>query len=334
MFIQNQLQLSALARDDTEEQVLNLLMNLTEAILSGAQPEKLLSSSVSFSSNSMKTEGDKYELDSYNNLYLISFGKASQKMAKWVLDHFPRSFSRIIIVSPDGCEEYLKESEDILFFKGGHPKPNKQSIEAAEKSIQLLEKMTEDDLCLFLISGGGSALFEKPGFDIPFSDYLDLAELLLNSNANIHEINTIRKHFSDVKGGRLAQFTKATLVSFIISDVIGNDISSIASGPTSPDKTTWINCKEIFMKYSLLSHLPESCLSVLNQGLDGNLPDSPSEDQLFLHVNNYIVGDNTKIIREIKNHLKAEVDVVILDTEISGESREVGFELANIAMEN
>ena len=328
MFVKNKSELIDLGRNEVERRILTELIELTDFILSESQPSNMMSSSISVSGDKIIVCSTELDLKQYKNCYLIAFGKASQKMTKWMLEHFSEYFSRIIIVSPDSIEEFLKISANISFYQAGHPKPTSQSVKAAEEVVSLLEDSEKDDLCLFLISGGGSALLEQPAYNIPFTDYETLVDLLLSSNASIQEINTIRKHFSKIKGGKLAQTTQASIVSIILSDVLGNDVSSIASGPTAPDSTTWKDCHFILSKYSLLNRIPRSISVVLEQGKNLEIPDTPSEDELFEHVQNYIIGDNLKLQQILLNHLHSKGDSAILNSKMFGESKEIGQKFA------
>ncbi len=324
MFVKNKSRLIDLGRDEKEKEIISELVQLTDYILSEAQPSKMMSSSLSITNETITISNTEYALNQYNNFYLIAFGKASQKMSKWFMERFSKYFSRIIIVSPDSLDVFFKTIEEVVYFQGGHPKPTEQSVKAAEEVGALLEKTTKDDLCIFLISGGGSALLDQPDYDISFTDYENLVDILLSSNASIQEINTIRKHFSKIKGGKLAQKTEAQIISFILSDVLGNDVSSIASGPTVQDVSTWKECQDIFSNYSLLDLLPDSVSSILNQGLNCEISDTPSKEELFNHVQNYIIGDNTKLLSLVQDHLRSLGISMIIHDSIVGESRQVG----------
>ncbi|MCE7741260.1 MAG: DUF4147 domain-containing protein [Candidatus Heimdallarchaeota archaeon] len=328
MFVKNRFELQDLGRNEKEKEAINELVEVAEFILNESQPSKMMPSSLSVSNEKLTINDTSYVLNQYNNFYLIAFGKASQKMSKCLLDRFPKNFSRIFLVSPDNYDQFFETLDNVTFFQGGHPKPTEQSVEAAEAVVSLLEKTTKDDLCIFLISGGGSALLEQPDYGISFFDYEKLVDLLLSSSASIQEINTVRKHFSRIKGGKLAQITKANIVSIILSDVIGNDVSSIASGPTAPDETTWNQCKEIFSTYSLFDLLPESISNALAKGLNSELPDTPSDRELFKHVQNYIIGDNTKLLGHVNNYLGSKGNTEIIRDSIIGESSVIGKEIA------
>jgi len=328
MFVKNKSELLDLGRNDSEKEMLEHILNLIEFILDTAQPQHIFSSSVCIENEKITIEDDTFSLEEYERFYLIAFGKASQNMAKWLIEHFPHNFERIVIVSPDNLDEFFKTVTPLSYFQGGHPKPNEQSVKAANEVISTLKQATNRDLCFFLISGGGSALLEASNNAVSFSDYEKLVELLLSSRASIQEINTLRKHLSKIKGGKLAQQTNAKIISFIISDVIGNDVSSIASGPTAPDETTWHDCKEILSKYSLISSVPESILSLLSKAVDSEIPETPNNSYLFSHVHNYIIGDNTKLLNQVQDYLNSCGESEPLNYHIIGEAKEIGKELA------
>ena len=333
MFIQNSEDLLKLTRNDTEKKVMNVFLASINDLLAFAQPSTIMSDSIIFDDNILKVSGNSVDLSSYENFYLVAFGKASQTMSSWMVDTFPLSFSRIIIVSPEEIQSRFTSMPSCQCFRGGHPIPNEQSVLAAEEVLKLLQTLTEIDLCFFLISGGGSALLEIPDFNISLQDYHLLQKVLLSCGAPIQEINTIRKHFSKVKGGKLASLSNTNIMSFIISDVIGGDPSSIASGPTVPDETTWKDCETIFQKYDLFQSLPEVFGHLICQGVNGLINETPSDPVLFSKTYNYVIGDNIKLLDFIKEKLSSNYPVEILDYRISGEARIVGDELAKKAMQ-
>ncbi|MFW9851763.1 MAG: glycerate kinase [Candidatus Thorarchaeota archaeon] len=331
MFIQNRDSLIALARNTKEKEIITLLVDLVEVSLELAQPARLLSSSISFDEENMELDNKKIDFSSYEKIFLIAIGKASQTMAEWFFKHSSLSFSRIIIVSPYEKTNFLSSKTNFTYYKTGHPVPDAASVEAAEHVLSLIQTLSSKDLCLFLISGGGSSLFEIPDFNLALPEYVSLIDKLHQSGATIDELNTIRKHFSKVKGGKLAIQTNANLVSIIISDVIGDNPSNIASGPTVPDNSTWENCLQIFKKYEIYYDLPNKIASIIEKGLKKEILDTPSDKKLFTHVQNFIVGNNSEILRSINEVLSKNHCVEILDYQIKGEARETGKMLANIA---
>jgi len=334
MFVKDRLNLINLARDEDELRILEEMLDSIDYVIKSAQPHKFLSSSISITDENIEVEGKKFEFSSYNSLYLLSFGKASQTMTEWVLDNLPVSFSRIILVSPEDCKDNLSSQLALTFFKTGHPVPNKKSVEAAENVLSLFEKLTDQDLCIILISGGGSSLLEAPDYSITLPQYSDFIQQLLHSGASIQEINTIRKHLSKVKGGKLAIKTKATLVSIIISDVIANDPSFIASGPTVPDETTWEDCSKIVDKYELSKTLPIELISIFKKGISKEYPETPSDPLLFTNTYNFVIGDNCKVLENLKEKLSNDYCATIIDYKVVGEAKEKGNELAGIAEKN
>jgi len=332
MFVENRESLLALSQNPEEKQTLEIMIDLIDDILEFAQPTNLLSSSILFSENILRVKEREFDLSSFKENYLLAFGKASQTMVKWFLSNSNMYFTRIIIVSPDECDPEIKSFSNCSFFRAGHPIPNEQSVEAAEKAISLLKELTPNDLCLVLISGGGSALFETVDHELPLSEYIDFTSELLSCGASIQEINTMRKHFSKVKGGKLAQQTKATLISLIISDVIGNNPSFIASGPTVPDKTTWEDCKNILLKFDLYNKISESIQLIVEKGFRGEIDDTPSDNTLFSHVHNFVVGNNLQLLKYMEKKLKTKYCVRIVDYKLEGEARDAGKFIANTAI--
>ncbi|MHA1707680.1 MAG: glycerate kinase type-2 family protein [Candidatus Heimdallarchaeaceae archaeon] len=334
MFVKNYSSLIKLAETKEETIILREILKMVNKTLTLAQPKTILSSTVRFQNNKIVIHKVPFDLSHYKRFFLITFGKASQTMAEWFLEHFPWSFSRIIIVSPEELNENLrKQSERILFFKSSHPNPNNISLEAAEQVLNLLRKLTSKDFCLFCISGGGSSLLESPNYGVNLDEYISLNESLLACGAPIEDINTVRKHLSKIKGGKLAIQTKATLLSLIMSDVLGDHPSLIASGPTAPDFSTWRDCEVILKKYNLLEEIPKKIISIITKGVRGELPDTPSEKQLFSHVTNIVVGSNKTLLQTLKNEISAKNKVLIVEDEIQGEARIVGKELAKKAYE-
>ena len=331
MFVKNKSSIVNLSRNFSEEEIITSLVDIVEFILEQAQPRNLLSSFISISDDELVIKDDCYDLNSYENFYLISFGKASQTMSKWLLERFPRSFSRIILVSPDDQISDLLAQENFHFHKTGHPKPNQDSLNAAENVISLLKESTSKDLCIFLISGGGSALLEYPDFGLSLEEYSRLVENMLSCGASISELNTIRKHYSKIKGGKLAALSDATMVTLVISDVVGNDLSTIASGPTVPDITTWKDCADIFEKYSLDSSLSDPIRKILKRGLNSSIKENSSDIADFSHVKNYIVGDNLGLLELLNTKLKLNAVSEIIDHRIQGEAKEMGAKFASIA---
>lgn len=242
--------------------------------------------------------------------FLVAFGKASLGMARAISEVFEISAG---VVSTN--ESALPFDGKIEYFQGGHPFPNDQSVNAAKRAIEIIKSATPEDLVIFAISGGGSALFEYPKIDLDLLN--EITKQLMRSGADIYELNTVRKALSYVKGGKLAGFTKASAISLIISDVVGDDLSTIASGPTYPQIVHLEDAIEILKKYEI--QIPEF---------------SKDEIPLRKDVKHVIIASNKDACMNARKFLK---DIgyrsIYLGSAIQGEAREVAKVLGGIYME-
>jgi len=268
-------------------------------------------------------------IDNYNNVYLLSFGKASVVMARAAFDLL-RDKIREGIVITNNPTNYL-DSNNIKTYVGTHPLPGEKNLQNTEKALEMLQKCDKSDLLLVLISGGGSSLLCKPRIDL--KDSRRVTDLLLKSGADIRELNTVRKHLSFVKGGQLVKQTKAKVVSLILSDIVGDPIEFIASGPTAPDSTTYSDAKYVLRKYSVWNKVPESVRATIDKGIKGSLPETPKEDDpVFERVHNVIVGNNELACKKAAETAdKLGYETKVLNTRLTGEARNVGEDLAYYA---
>ncbi len=263
------------------------------------------------------------ETSCFNNIFVVSFGKGSIGMAKAVIDHFPVTKGIVITNDPKGAIDHPK----VETIVGGHPLPNEQSMTGTKKIQQLLTLCEQDDLVIILISGGGSALLASPRINL--SDLQKTTQLLLESGATIQEINTIRKHLSTVKGGQLIKQIPCQVVSLIISDVVGDPLEFIASGPTVGDTTTFTDAYSILLRYNLWEKIPEAARKVIEQGKNGLSPETPfPEDPVFTHVTNQIIANNSLACETALYYAKKlGFHPIIFSTQITGEARKIGPKL-------
>ncbi len=285
MIIKNKNELSKTA---LRKQVLDIV----EAGIAQVLPPAVMKSAISYDpAGRILTIGDyRYSLDR-GRLFVIGGGKASALMAETLEK----------IVSPDNitagivncnCKSDDYKTGKIRIVEAGHPVPDSGGIEGVRQMLALKDKYSidENDLVLTLISGGGSALMPCPVEAVSLEDKQRVTELLLGSGADIHEINSIRKHLSRTKGGSLGEyFSPATVISLILSDVIGNDLDVIASGPTCPDPSTFQEAYDVLQSYYLLSEVPESIAGYLLKGCRGEVPETP---KALGNCHNFIIGDN------------------------------------------
>jgi glycerate 2-kinase len=277
-----------------------------------------------------------FQSGQYKRLIVIGFGKASCPMAKSLEDQlFDLIDYGIVITKYKHCPSpnMLKK---IRIFEAGHPVPDENGLIATEAIINLLKGVDKNILLICLISGGGSALFVSPYEGITLNEKQKVTELLLKAGANISELNTVRKHISKVKGGRLAEIAyPAKIISLILSDVIGDRLDVIASGPTAPDKMKYNEALNVLEKYGLIALTPTSVLETLHKGANGLIPETPKEgDKAFRNPENIIIGSNRKALEAAKTKAeKLGFHAEILSSEISGEAREVGRRLAKKGIE-
>lgn len=221
----------------------------------------------------------------------------------------------------------------IEVYEAGHPMPDENTLRATHSLISLLEELTANDLVLCLFSGGGSALMEWLVDGVTLDDLQVFTNALMRCGATIYEINTLRKHISQVKGGQLAWLAQpARVVSLILSDVLGSPLDVIASGPTAPDSTTFADCERIVEKYGLGETFPKSILAHYARGARGEVADTPkADDPLFGKVTNVIIADNQIACDAAANAARLRgYTVDMLSTQMQGEAREIGAELGRL----
>lgn len=249
------------------------------------------------------------------NLFVIAFGKASVPMTNWFLDKVgvrrPRGIVSGLSIPPNNWQQ-------IDCFEGGHPVPNESSVNAARAALEMVKKATADDLIVYLISGGGSSLFELPIADeVPLVDVRTFYGTLVTCGADIVEINTLRKHLSAVKGGRLAAASAARHLTFYVSDVPDNHDSSVASGPTVPDDSTLDDCHRILTKYELHRRIPTSIDLLFSS--PASLPETPKPDHSVFQRSFWIrVLDNSDAIKAACCFAENEGWAAIPDISVDG----------------
>ena len=261
-----------------------------------------------------------FNASNFDDIYLVGFGKASVGMSQAICDFF--QIKEGVVVTND--KNLIVKHSNVLTCFGNHPIPDKKSVDSTDKIISLMKKTKEKDLLIVLISGGGSALLCKPR--VPLEDMQLATNLLLKSGANINEINTIRKHLSFVKGGQLVSYANCTVICLVISDIIGDPLGFIASGPTYPDHTSFQDCKKILEEYSIYNKLPDSVRKTISDGIKKVIPETPEEgNSIFDNVHNFIVANNNSSCNAAKEKAeKLGYNAIILTTHLDGEAKDVG----------
>lgn len=265
---------SSLSKDRSTTTVLQILM----AGLESAMPQKQIKKIIG--SKHIKFDKKIIQLKNYDSIYLVALGKAADSMAKTVNSII--KIKKGFIVIPKGVTPVLKNPK-FRIFKAGHPLPDENSVHAAKQILKFLSQRNKTDLVIFLVSGGTSSLLALPN-GITLSEKIKVTKELLFSGATIQELNCVRKHLSQVKGGRLVEGMRCDAVSLVMSDVLGDDLSSIASGTTYCDSTTFERALKIIKKYRLEKKIPQSALRHLSLGVNGKIPETPKKSKIPHHI--------------------------------------------------
>ncbi len=289
-------------------------LKIVESALISIDTKAAIHRNLKLSNNFLFVKERPYELSKYRKIFLVAFGKDSFTAAKEVKKILRGKLDDGIVLSlrPE-------KIDGLQTYQCTHPQPSLNNVEATKKVIDLIEKSEENDLILVIISGGGSAMLTAP-YKITYQDKALIADTLMNNGANIEELNVVRKHISEIKGGRLAALAyPSTVATLIFSDVIGNDLSTIASGPTVIDHTTVDDAKEVLRKYKVLENVAFS-------GLD--LSETPKDLKYFQKVDNFLIMDNTVATTAMEETARGlGYSIRVLANNLKGNSHEVGKKL-------
>jgi len=281
MIIQN---FEDLATTDKKRDCLEIL----ESGLQAADPKNIISKFVT--PKEIKIGTKILNIENYSSIYSVAFGKAADSMTRALNTIIPIKSG--IIVIPKGSKAKIK-GKKFQIFNPRHPKPDQTSVKAAKEVMKFVENKKSGELIIFLVSGGGSSLLAMPD-DITLDDKIHVTNLLLKSGVPIQEVNCVRKHLSKIKGGKLVEDMKCDGISLVMSDVEGDDLSSIASGTTYMDDTTYANALEILKKYKLRWKMPTEVLRVLEKGLENEKPIKKSK------IPNHIIAKNDDCLKNMQ----------------------------------
>ena len=294
------------------------------AALASVDPWRAVSSALRLKGDILGVGGQTVDLNRYGRIVVVGAGKAGAPMAQAVEQVLgPRiSVGRVVVKDGHGAA-----TEIINILEASHPVPDERGVEAGRGIAELVRRHAKPDtLFLCLISGGGSALLVAPAEGVSLADKQQTTRLLLASGADIGEINAIRKHLSQLKGGNLARLAApGKLISLIISDVVGDRLDVIASGPTVADLSTWEDCREILTRYGIWEQVPAPVRGRIEQGLAGLIPDTPKPgDPALAGVSNLIVSSNRLAIQEALGQAdRLGYTPMLLSTTIEGETKDV-----------
>jgi glycerate 2-kinase len=299
-----------------------------EAALNAANPAACIRNFVQFNEGILTVSGKNIPIE--GKLIVIGTGKAA-KMAQVIEEICGSYISGGIVVTKYGHSLAL---EHIRLVEAGHPLPDAAGIRAVRETRELLRGLSPTDTVICLISGGGSALWPAPAEGITLEEKQEVTQLMLRAGATIRELNAVRKHLSDIKGGQLAKWASpARIISLIMSDVIGDPVDFIASGPTAPDTTSFSDALATIQKYGV--DVPAAVLKRFQEGAHGRIPDTPKPgDPLFKRVENVVIANNRLLVdAALEKARELNFKTLILGTEVEGEAKDVGRFFSAIARE-
>jgi len=283
--------------------------------------------------NFLRVADRRYDLDKFRQIFVVGAGKAACPMAAALEEILAERLSGGHVNVKYG---HVTPLQKIQIQEAGHPVPDEAGMQGTKKILAWLEPAEENDLVICALSGGGSALLPMPSMGVSLADKQTTTKRLLACGATINEMNAVRKHLSQVKGGQLARAAyPATMISLILSDVIGDPLEVIASGPTSPDASTFHDVQNILNKYGLAEQLPNSVQTHFMRGVQGEIAETPKAgDKIFMNTQNVIVASNRQAIAAAQAEAQQRgYHTMILSTVIEGETKEVARVHAAIAKE-
>ncbi len=304
-----------------------------EAGLAAVDPVAAVHQAITRQGDRVSVAGKVYDLRQYAHVYVIGAGKAGATMALGLEEVLQdRLTAGAVTVKYD----HLAPTGTIALHEAGHPIPDAAGVRGAQAMMHIAQQARENDLVFCLLSGGGSALSPAPSEGITLEEKQQFTSLLLACGASIDEINTLRKHLSRLKGGQLARLVApAQLITLVLSDVVGDRLDVIASGPTVSDESTFADCQEIVTRYRLTAQLPPSIRDHLQRGCAGQIPETPKAGEpVFARQQTVLIGSNRLALlaaAEQARHLG--YTPLVLSSSIQGEAREIARVHAAMAHE-
>lgn len=316
-----------------KEGLREVLEGIAKHVLAELSPERCLARAVRLEGERLCAGPYRYDLRRFRRVIVVGFGKAAARMARGLEEILGPRLSEGFVVTAERCS---LPTSIVEVMEAGHPLPDERTLRASARIFRMVQDAQKGDLLIALISGGGSSLFEIPALGLALEDLVCVTDLLLRSGAAIHEVNAVRKHLSQVKGGRLAQAAwPARVLALVLSDVPGDDLATIASGPLSPDPTTFAHALEILRRRGLWEELPVSVRAHLSRGAEGYFPETPKPGApCFSKVRHVIVGSGkTALAAAQKLGRERGFRTLVLTSTLRGEAKDVGKFLASLAEE-
>ena len=321
-------------RSRADQRARRLCLEALEEALVAVDPVNSVRGRLRLSRGRLLVDG--FSIPMPTGIRVLAVGKASVQMLAEALTVLGKHVVSGILVAPK-FETVTGLDRRIIAFHTGHPIPDGEGVRASRHVMESIAAMHPDELLLCLISGGASAMLPAPAAGIPLADKRTATRRLIRSRASIHEVNTVRRHLSELKGGKLAEKCRAgQIISLIISDVPGNSLSDIGSGLTAPDPTTFQDAINVLREFDLWDTAPRSVKKLLRQGSLGLIPDTPKPgDSVFRKVHNVIITDNDTACNAVRRALsRRRTATTILTSSVNTEARNLGKLIASIARDS
>ncbi|MGD8626014.1 MAG: DUF4147 domain-containing protein [Anaerolineae bacterium] len=312
------------------------MLAVQRAALAAVEPGAAVRRQVQRRGHALIVAGRRYDLGDLNRIWVVGGGKAAASMTAALHAILGERLAGGLVVTKYGHTGRGLETGPVDVVEAGHPVPDQEGVTGARRMVDLLTKVRGGDLVLAVISGGGSALLTLPASDLSLDDLQATTGLLLRSGATIVELNTVRKHLSQIKGGGLARSAgRAQVVSLVLSDVVGDPLDAIASGPLVPDPTTFEDAWQVLARYDLVAQVPAAVRQRLAAGRRGEVPETPKPGAaIFGRVQTVVVGNNRLAAEAAVEAARAwRLNALLLSTFVEGEAREVARVAAALARE-
>ncbi len=307
----------------------NQAIRIFRRAVEAAQPERAVLDHLTIADGYLVAGRKRYRLGRFRNVYVIGAGKAALRMARAVERLLGQTITVGLINIPESGDRLLRR---IATNRAGHPVPDRNGERGAKRIADIARKADADDLIVCLISGGASAMLPLPASPVTLAEKQETTRLLLACGADIHEMNCVRKHISALKGGQFARLAyPATVLTLLLSDIMGDDLDVIGSGPTVPDRSTNADARAVLAKFGLQKRVPASVATRLAD--DAN--ETPKAgDRVFERVQNVLIGSNRMAVEAAAGAARElGFRTMILSTHVQGEAREVARVYAGIARE-
>lgn len=318
-----------------EKDFRSLALEMIDAGVKIADPRESIKDSVSLDGRELSVRGEVFNLNEYDKVLLFGIGKASTPMCQAMEEIVPPDDG--LVITKLGEEICLAEVKTVPVVQAYHPEPREVNAKETRKILDMIDAIGKDEkaLVFLMVSGGGSSLFSCAPETVSIEEKFKLNQLLMKCGASIHHINTIRKHCSDVKGGKFGQRVAAkgsTLISLILSDVVGDDLSTIASGPSYKDDSTFEDAISLLKHYKIWEETPLSIRNHMESGLKDSTMEPPRE--IPERVHNFLIGSNLAALEAAKSvSQKAGINTHILTSQNHGEAKSIAKCIMGMARE-